>query len=208
MNDRKATSNMGIDWREARQRLAATQAAIEGGWAPDPETTRHILHARALELAREVAPTAAASTRIEVVEFRLADERYAIESRFVREVQPLADLTPLPCTPAFVLGIFNLRGEVLSVIDIKRFFDLPKQGLTDLGQVLVLQSGAMRFGILADAILGTGELPLADLQPGLPTLTGVREKYLRGVTGERLIVLDAGKLLADEAIVVREQVGA
>jgi purine-binding chemotaxis protein CheW len=64
----------------------------------------------------------------------------------------------------------------------------------------------MRFGILADVIVGVHEIRVADIQPSLPTLTGIREEYLLGVTPGRTVILDAGKLLADSGIVVQEQV--
>lgn len=195
-----------IDWHEIRQRLEAASAAIEHAAAPDPEETRRILKARAQALGHKPESAEPASECIEVVEFVLAQERYAVESRHVREVYPLEQLTPLPCTPAFVLGIVNLRGEILSVIDIKKFFDLPEKGLTDLNKVIVLDSGGMRFGILADAIVGVHAIPMADIQPSLPTLTGIREEYLKGVTPNRTVILDAEKLLADERIIVQEQV--
>jgi purine-binding chemotaxis protein CheW len=195
-----------IDWREVERRLDAARTAVERVWAPDPEETRRILKARAQALAREPGKAEAAEESIEVVEFVLAHERYAVESRFVREVHPLENLTPLPCAPAFVLGIVNLRGEVLSVVDIKKFFELPEKGLTDLNKVIVLHAGSMRFGILADAVTGARDIAAADIQPSLPTLTGIRERYLRGVTSESLVILDAATLLADEGIVVREQV--
>jgi purine-binding chemotaxis protein CheW len=63
---------------------------------------------------------------IEVVEFLLAHEKYGIESKCVREVYPLKELTPVPCTPSFVRSIINVRGKILSVIDIKKFFELPE----------------------------------------------------------------------------------
>ena len=141
------------------------------------------------------------------VEFVLASERYAVESRFIREVEVLESLTPLPCTPAFVLGIVNLRGEILPVIDLKKFFDLPEKGLSDLNKIIVLQSGRMLFGILADAIIGMRHVLLANIHPSLPTLTGIRKNYLKGITPERMVILDAGNLLADESIVVQEEVG-
>ena len=166
-----------------------------------------LFRSRALALAAESGRTQTLDQSIEVVEFLLAHERYAVESSYVREVYPLENLTPLPCTPAFVLGIVNLRGEIVSVIDVRKFFDLPQTGLPDLNKVIVLESGNMVFGILADVILGVRRLPLADIQPSLPTLTGIREKYLKGITPERTVVLDAGKLLADEDIVVQEQMG-
>ena len=199
-------SASGLDWREVQRRLEAARAAMERGWAPDAEEAKRILKARARALAREPAKDEADDDYIEVVEFVLAYEQYAVETRHVREIHPLEHLTPLPCTPAFVLGIVNVRGEILSVIDLRKFFDLPEKGLTDLNKVIVLESGPMVFGILADAVIGAKRIRLAGIQPSLPTLTGVREAYLKGVTSERTVVLDAEKLLADETIVVQEQV--
>lgn len=197
-------SSNHIDLSEARQRLEAARLAIERIWAPTAQETERVLQERAQALAREtVVPEDA--ERIEVVEFLLAHERYAIGSAYVREVHPLEELTPIPCTPAFVLGIANVRGEILSVIDIRKFFDLPQKGLTDLNKIIVLESPDMTFGILADAIVGVSRVARTDIQPSLPTLTGIRENYLLGVTAERLVVLDAEKLLHDEKLIVQEQ---
>ena len=199
-------SASGLNWREVQRRLEAARAAMERGWAPDAEEAKRILKARARALAREPAKDEADDDYIEVVEFMLAYEQYAVETRHVREIHPLEHLTPLPCTPAFVLGIVNVRGEILSVIDLRKFFDLPEKGLTDLNKVIVLESENMLFGVLADAVIGARRVRVADIQPSLPTLTGVREAYLMGVTAERTVILDAEKLLADETIVVQEQV--
>lgn len=198
-------SKAAVDWREVERRLEAARVAIERIWAPTAEDTQRILKARAQALAREPG-RAEAAEHIEAIEFLLAHERYAFESRYVREVYPLEDITPLPCTPAFVLGIVNLRGEMFSVIDLKKFFDLPEKGLTDLNKLIVLDSGDMVFGILADAISGMRRILRADIQPSLPTLTGIRSNYLLGVTAERVVILDAEKLLSDEKLIVQEQV--
>ena len=199
-------SASGLDWREVEQHLETARAAMERGWAPDAEEAKRILKARARALAHEPAKDEADDDYIEVVEFVLAYEQYAVETRHVREIHPLEHLTPLPCTPAFVLGIVNVRGEILSVIDLRKFFDLPEKGLTDLNKVIVLESENMLFGVLADAVIGARRVRVADIQPSLPTLTGVREAYLMGVTAERTVILDAEKLLADEKIIVQEQV--
>lgn len=193
------------NFREAEQRLKAASATIEH-WAPTPEETQRILQARALALAQEPSREEAAVEGIEVVEFMLAYERYAVESRYVREVSYLQNLTPLPCTPAFVLGIVNLRGEIIPVIELKKFFDLPEKGLTDLDKIIVLQSGKILFGILADTIVSVRRILLTYIQPSLPTLIGVRKNYLKGVTPERVVILDAERLLMDESIIVQEQV--
>jgi len=197
-----------IDWAELRARINAAKAASDRAWMPGADETERILHERALALALEPDAAQIPEHGIEVIEFGLAHECYAVESSHVREVYPLENLTPLPCTPAFVLGIVNLRGEIVSVIDLRRFFDLPQTGLPDLNKVIVLESASMVFGILADVIHGVRRIPLAEIQPSLPTLTGIREKYLKGITAQRTVVLDAAKLLADEDIVVQQQVGA
>jgi purine-binding chemotaxis protein CheW len=166
-----------------------------------------ILRARAHALARPPAHTPAAGTLLEVLEFHLAQERYALETRYVREVYPLKDLTPLPCTPPFVLGIVNVRGRILPVIDLKKFFDLPEQGVTDLHRIILIEGNELDFGLLADATVGVRSIHVDSVQLSLPTLTGIRSEYLKGVTADRLVVLDVARILADPKIIVHEEVG-
>jgi purine-binding chemotaxis protein CheW len=66
----------------------------------------------------------------------------------------------------------------------------------------------MELGILADAILGVRSLALEELQPALPTLTGIRAEYLKGITKQPLVVLDVEKILSDEKILVNDGVSA
>lgn len=195
-----------IDWAQVRARLDTARLAGDSAWTPPASETRRILHERALVLAAEPGGTQPLDQGIDVVEFLLAHERYGIECSCVREVSPLETLTPVPCTPAFVLGIVNLRGEIVSVIDVRNFFELPQSGLPETNEVIVLASEHMMFGIVADAILGVRHIPLADIQPSLPTLTGIRDKYLKGITADRSVILDAEKLLTDEGLVVQEHV--
>jgi purine-binding chemotaxis protein CheW len=173
---------------------------------PRPEEKKRILRARAKLLAREFGARERSRDGLEVVEFLLANERYGIESSCVREVYVMKELARVPCTPPFVLGITSVRGKVLSVIDIKKFFDLPETGLGDRDRIIIVETGAMKVGILADAVRGLRFVPLEDIQSSLPTLTGVRREYLKGITADRLAILDAEKLLNDEKIVIHEEV--
>lgn len=189
------------------ERKRKKSETIAGCGELTPAEEKRILKARAKALAREPEPVETGGESIEVLEFLLAYETYAVEMSYVRETLPLRDLTPVPCTPPFVLGLTNVRGRIMSVIDIKRFFDLPAKGLTELNKVIIVHDGGgMEFGILADAICGVRTIALAELQPSLPTLTGVREEYLRGVTSGRTVVLDGAKLLGDRKIVVHEEI--
>jgi len=204
----KSAAQDGPDtrWEGIRRRPETSRTALEKRFAPTVEERDEILKARAVELAREAVGEAAADTQIRVVEFVLAQEKYSIEPDFVRDIFPLKTFTSIPCTPSFVLGVTNLRGEILSVIDLKRFFNLPDKGLSSFTKVIVLESEAMTFGILADAVIGTQSIPLADIQPPLPTLTEVREEYLKGVTNDGIAILDAESLLSDEKLVICEEV--
>lgn len=204
----RAERQVRVDWAKIHERLDSVLAASANASIADPEKKKSILKARAVRLAEAPSRVSAPGETLEIVEFLLAQETYGIESTYVGEVCPLRQLTPLPCTPAFVLGILNLRGSILSVIDIRKFFDMPAPGLSDLNKVIVLRSGAMQFGILADLVVGTRTITRGELQASIPTLTGAREKYLKGVTTDRSIVLDAASLLRDPGIVVNEQVNA
>jgi purine-binding chemotaxis protein CheW len=167
-------------------------------------TDSEVLKARAKVLAQPLANDKEAVATLEVLAFRLAHERYAVEQAYAREVCPLKELTPLPGTPAFYAGIVNVRGQVLPVLDIKKFFDLPESGITDLHVIVVVHSGEIELGILADAVDGMRSVPLTSIQPSLPTLTGIREQYLKGVTADQRVILDVPKILADPKLIVNE----
>ena len=159
------------------------------------------LHERAVSLARAATPTADADA-LELLAFRLASERYAIETRHVVEVHPLRDLTPLPGTPDFVRGIVNLRGRILPVFDLKKFFALPEEGVTDLHRIIVVRGRDLELGLLADMVVNVITMPRAALQAGLPTLSGIGSQYIMGVSEQRVIALDLDRVLADPRIVV------
>ncbi|MEW6237705.1 MAG: chemotaxis protein CheW [Candidatus Omnitrophota bacterium] len=194
-----------IDWWAIHRRIEAAQASLERGETPTAEEKKRILQARARMLAQSPESGSPGQESLEVLEFMLAYEQYAIEISFVREAVPLREFTPLPSAPPFVLGIVNARGEILSVVDLKKFFNLPEKGLTDLNKVIVIENGAMRFGVLADVILGISHIPLAAIQPPPAAFTGLRADYLRGVTPEGSIILDAEKILSDRRIVMSDE---
>jgi purine-binding chemotaxis protein CheW len=172
---------------------------------PSTDNVKQRLKTRARALARNGEKEKSVGESIEVVEFLLAYERYGIESSYIREIHPLRELTAVPCTPPFVLGIINVRGEIVSVIDMKKFFDLPERGLTDMNKVIIVHDDRMEFGILADAILGVRSILREEIQPSPPTLTGIRAEYLQGVTREPLVVLDAAKMLSAKNLVVHDE---
>jgi purine-binding chemotaxis protein CheW len=169
---------------------------------------QRILRQRAERLAREPVPAAVHESGLLVVEFALGDERYAIEQACVREVQTVREITPMPCTPAFVLGIINLRGRILTVLDIRRLFDLPIPEGEPQGPVLVVRSGDVEAGILADDVTGVRTLPGEALQDPMPVFAGARADFIKGVTRDQTAILDIAAMLGDPRTTVNEEVGA
>jgi len=191
-----------IDWSAVHRRLQSVNAAIERAVSPSVDEKNSILKQRARILSQEARNNEAGEEYIEILEFLLAQERYGIETRHIREVYPLKELTPLPSTPPFVLGVVNARGRIVPVVDIKTIFGLPDRGLTDLNKLIIVRANGMELGLLADTIAGVQRVPLQGIQPSLPTLSGIRADYLKGVTKERLVIIDAEKVLLDEKLLV------
>jgi purine-binding chemotaxis protein CheW len=173
-----------------------------------PAAAALILRARAQALARAPQRPPEAKELLEVLEFRLAQERYAVETKYVREVYPLKDLTPLPGTPPFVLGVVNVRGRILPVYDLKSFFALPEHGLSDLHRIIIVRGTDLEFGLLANEIAGVLSIPLKSIQPSLATLTGIGADYLKGVTADHLVILNMARILEDPRIIVQDDAEA
>jgi purine-binding chemotaxis protein CheW len=186
--------------------LKNSESAMTKPFEVAPEEKRTILRSRVKKLSQEIESKGTEEEYFEVLEFLLAQEIYAIETLFIREVYPMTELTPLPCTPAFVFGLINVRGQIMTVIDMKKFFDLPERGITNLNKVIVVRKDAMELGLLADEIIGIRNIPVSDLQPPLSTMSGIHAEYLKGVTGERLIVLDMERFLTDKRLILQEEI--
>jgi purine-binding chemotaxis protein CheW len=185
-----------IDWDAVHARIATAEVALEEALNPSPERAKVIMDARARALSRP-AEQAGARARIDVVIFSLGREQYCIEARYVREVSRLTHLTPVPGTPDFVLGVTNLRGTVLALLDLRRFFGVVPTGLTDMSRVLVLGTDSAAFGIMVDDSHRHVELETEDILPPGPDWPDEVRPLVRGVAKDALIVVDGEALLSD-----------
>lgn len=183
------------DWQAVYAQLDAAQRAIDENFAPSPERQQQILAARAQRLAEEQEEEAGRHAVLEIVLFTMAHERYGMETRHIREVYPLRELTPIPCAPSHLMGIVTIRGQVLPLIDLKKLFGLPEKGLSDTNRVLVMHGNGCELGVLADVVLEVRTLSRATLATTFPTLTGLRKDMLEGVTEDGIALLNAEAIL-------------
>ena len=163
------------------------------GSAAGTAEARALLAERARRLAQpvEVAPV----DQIEVLVFELAGERYGIESRWVQAVFVLRHRAPLPGAQPPIDGITAWRGELLTLLELRATLGLPVNALHDLARVIVL--GLHRqaaFGIVTDAVHSVVQVSVAALHP-LPDGAGGHRRYIKGVTGDALLILDPERLL-------------
>lgn len=139
---------------------------------------------------------------ISVIEFLLIPERYAFEEIYVSEVLFLKEITTVPGVPPFVMGVINLRGKIISIVNLKNLFNLKDRGLTELNKVMILKNDKMEFGVVADSITGNKSIFLNTLSPPPITLGKIEAEYIRGITPDGLILLNADCLLSSNHLII------
>jgi purine-binding chemotaxis protein CheW len=183
-----------VDWDEVRRRLARASSALEESGRPSPERARAVLDERARALARVPQAGPRPAEVLTAVPFHLAGERYALEARFVREALPFTGCAPLPGAPELFAGLVNLRGEVLPAFDLRPLLGLGRAPWPDSARVLVLGEDRPDLGLLADSVSEVTALRLDEVHD--PPAREGRE-FVRGLTPDALVVLDAEALLRD-----------
>lgn len=188
----KRRARRAVDWQEVRRRLWTADTV-----RVDPVRERALLDQRARALARTPDVERGEADLLELVSFTLTGERYALASSCVMQVIKLQDLVRLPGAPEHLLGLTNLRGEILPVFDLRALLGLSRGQLTDLSRLLVLGTGDAELGILADAVLEIERRDASELRSAGDAFAHADLPYLRGVTADALIVLDGRELLQD-----------
>ncbi len=138
---------------------------------------------------------------IQLVTFRLKDETYGINVMHVQEVLRVSEIAPVPGAPDYVLGIINLRGNVVTVIDTRSRFGLPAGDVTDTSRIVIIESDKQVVGILVDAVAEVVELTETQIDSAPNVGNEESSRYIQGIAtmGEDLlIVVDLHKLLTDD----------
>jgi purine-binding chemotaxis protein CheW len=135
------------------------------------------------------------------VTFRLASETYGINVMQVQEVLRYTEIAPVPGAPSYVLGIINLRGNVVTVIDTCQRFGLPPIEVTDSTRIVIIEANQQVIGILVDSVAEVVYLRASEIEIAPNVGNEESAKFIQGVThrdGELLILVDLNKLLDEE----------
>ncbi|WP_019626164.1 chemotaxis protein CheW [Thioalkalivibrio sp. ALJT] len=135
------------------------------------------------------------------VTFSLADETYAIDVLQVQEVLKVAEIAPVPGVPDYILGIINLRGNVVTVIDARRRMGLEDREPTDTSRIVIIDVDNQNVGILVDSVSEVVRISTDAIEPAPEVGNDTSSRFIEGVTStdEGLTILvDLNKLLSDE----------
>ncbi|WP_281951186.1 chemotaxis protein CheW [Nitrosophilus kaiyonis] len=141
-----------------------------------------------------------------VISFKLNDELIGIDIKKIIKITKKLDITPVPKTKDYILGVINLRGNIVPVVDLKKMLDLPNKD-KEQNFILVIDSDLGNIGLMVDEIEGANTIDPEEIQPTPINSIGIDSKFISGVVmakneenGEKnlLILLDIDKLFENE----------
>ena len=140
-----------------------------------------------------------------MVTFSLAEKDYSIDIMHVKEIAKAGRFTYVPNTLPFVLGVHNLRGEIISIIDLRKFFNIqvPERREDALENMLIVTVGEQTFGVVVDGIDKVVGIQKSTIQPPHPLFGDINIKYISGVVEaqKRLyILLDIDKIFGVKSV--------
>lgn len=138
---------------------------------------------------------------VQWVTFHLDNEKYGIKVMQVQEVLRMTEIAPVPGAPDYVIGIINLRGNVVTVIDTRRRFGLMDAEPSDETRIVIIEADNNVVGILVDSVAAVVDLRVSEVETAPNVGNDESSKYIQGVSShgnELLILVDVNKLLSDE----------
>jgi purine-binding chemotaxis protein CheW len=189
--------------------------AAEHSFCPQatPEESA-IFRARAQNLKQPLA-NQQPSGLIPLAVVGLNGEHFAMDLAIVREFSTLRSVTPVPCCPPHVVGQMNLRGDILTLIDIRSALQMPLASTRNIdssnitGKVVVVESGALQVGVLVDEVFDVVNLQPADICAVPAAVQALSAEFLRGTApfGETMLsILDLPQILTHGALLVNDEV--
>lgn len=212
-----------FDWERMRQRLAGLTSDVlseEDGEALALDQVEVVWAQRAEQMA-QLPQEEDTGDQVEVVIMRVGRELLGIPVEHINAIRPMEPVTRVPRVPAWVVGVVNLRGSILSVIDLRTFLNLPvalnTEGEEEKANLLVHTiTKDLEIVLLVNDVPGVEAMPVKSIQHEPNILRGIRPEYVRGIvhrhTGKNgdskddpVIVLNIETLLSDRRIIIYDE---
>ncbi len=135
---------------------------------------------------------------LQLVGFEIGEEEFGVDIHYVKEIIELPEVTRVPKAPYYVMGVINLRGHIVPVVDLAKRFGLNSRGG---GKVVVLEEGDRVVGIRVDEVSKVLRLGRSRVEPPHSMFAGIDVEYIEGIGkregGKVVVILNAGKLLRE-----------
>lgn len=128
--------------------------------------------------------------------FRVGEERYAVTVDVVSAVTPAEKITRVPGVPPYYRGVINLRGQMVSVLDLQRFLNLPHETSNSADELIFVKGDTLTLALVSKRVEGVQIIPKTHVE-------AVDIKYAHGVTADHIILLDIDYLLSDDRLIIR-----
>lgn len=184
------------DWAQVRSRLEQSQTAFERAIIGDPQRLDALYRQRALQLAARGKATAAATAGVRVLVVKCGAEQYGIDLKTVLQVLPCSKCTPIPGGSSALVGVVNIRGEILSILSLRRLLEGVGSDPSDIsgGYLALIRCQRAEFGIQIDQVERIALVAMRPVASAGNERLRLPSRYISGVTPEGIIVLDAPAL--------------
>lgn len=187
--------------KDSLHRLAENRELLVSPWGETLESDQVRLERRAATLAQRKNDSAPEAT-ISLLLFRLAEQSYGLDLVVIEKVLNWRPCMRLPETPEHLLGLAEVNGEILAIMDLGRLFSLPGRAMEASGQIILLGRPEQRAGLRVDGLEGIRHVALREIHPPPASLPSTGARFLRGVTPDGVIVLDTEKMLNAPELVI------
>ncbi|MFO7540356.1 MAG: chemotaxis protein CheW [Chloroflexota bacterium] len=161
--------------------------------------------AKRAKIVAQPPPPDPTGEEIQILTFEINNKGYGIETRYIQGAYHLQQLTPVPRTPNFFVGLFNRRGHLIPVIDLYAFWGMAPIPITANSHVVVAtqQQDGFDIGLLVDSVTGIITVFRTDLDPPLTTQPEAVSRSMLGIW-QTAVLLDLNLLLADQRLLIHE----
>jgi purine-binding chemotaxis protein CheW len=222
----KARDVAQFDWAIIHKRLTDSSARLAWGDDLSDEALQQAWTRRASQMAQTLQEQEQGD-QLEIAVIRLGRERYGLDVQYIFDIRLDENVTRVPRAPAWVAGVVNLRGQILSVVELQRYLGLPaveKGPEASTRHLLLVQTPQMELALLVDEVLSILNLPANRIQEAASVVRGLPVEYVQGVyinsdadgvktapsggseNTSMLMILNLPAMLADKKLIVQEEI--
>jgi purine-binding chemotaxis protein CheW len=213
-NGQPEKTKSSLDWDGIRRQADIIGERLAMAENETSEELAEIWQRRAVQLA-QLPEDDEKGEQVELLLVRIGREVFGLEVAYVHDIRPIEGMTRVPRTPAWIGGVVNVHGQILTALRLEHFFGLSSvsERETGIGQqfLVLVQTGQAEMVLIVQEVIAVQAFPLTQVQSSSGTIRGIRPEFVKGVIAKEvnedlLVFLDLPTILADQKLFVHEEV--